>query len=115
MNYSVNIDGVSYELPAYSFGMAEQLDGIKSKTDLREKCEAIYNFAKEKILKEKTEDVLGKFEDVDPNAVIILYEDICSAYREPLEKSALKMVNERLASGEMDKIAALMDKMDKIK
>lgn len=115
MDYSVSFDGETYELPAYNFGMAEELEKIDGTKDLKEKCKLIYNFAQKNVLKEKTEEVLGDFENADPNALVILHANICRAYQEPVEMSTMKMVSERISSGDLDKVVKLMEQIEKIK
>lgn len=113
MDYSVTFENVDYELPAYDFKIADKIEVIKnsrSKT-LRERCKKIYEFCGELIGKAKVAEILGNFNESDPNRIQILWQAIINAYDDPLVQSQYGQVKERVESTGIADIAKIMDKV----
>ena len=88
MNYSIEFDGANYDLVPYSFVISDTLENVDAFNEgtatVREKCKKMYELESEIIGKDTFEADFGKFEDVDPNVLNILWLKIIDAYEKPL-------------------------------
>lgn len=115
MKYNVIIFTEDVELPDYTFSIAEKIEKQEiintSERTLKEKCKAMYDFISSLITKEKTEELLGKFNDSDPNSINIVYLNIVKAYNKPIEDYYTNEQNESMNSETLEKAIQLMDSM----
>lgn len=108
MEYTVIYNGVSYDIPSYSIKISEKLEEIellnRGNQKFKEKCKKMYDFISEIIGKENSTNILGKFEESDPNVINILYLDIVKSYNKPLEDYTQQGLSEKLSDGQLDKM-----------
>ena len=64
-------------------------------------------------VKNNIEELIGKFEDCDPNEINILYLQILKTYNEPLENYKDSDVYARLDNFQIEKLTSLVDALDK--
>lgn len=118
MDYQVEFNGDVFTLPKYNLKIAEQLEKqelYNSKTELhfKEKCKGMYELVCTLLGQENCEKALGKFNNVDPNELNILYLSIIQTYNKPLNN-----FNQSIALGDIDlssydKLIELINAMDK--
>lgn len=122
MNYSIIIESKSYDLPAYSFGIAEKIEKQeilnKSNAKFREKCKSMYDFLVEVLGKTTINDLLGEFNNVEPNLLNLTYLKVISAYNNPIKEYSNENALNSLSDDKLDKLINLlnaMNNLDKLK
>ena len=113
MEYNINRNGESYELPKYTMKIAEKLEKAellnnKASENFKNKCKSMYDFCAELLGKEIVSTLIGKFEESDPNEINILYLDIIKTYNKPLEDYQQAEASDKLNSMEFDKMTELL-------
>lgn len=88
--YTIVRNGETYELPAYTIGIAEKLEeaeAFKAKSkSVKAKFKKMYDVSAELLGRETAESIMGRFEETDPNVINFVYLDIVKAYNKPLEE-----------------------------
>ena len=111
MQYTVIINGISYDIPCYSISISEDLEKIEllnnGNQKFREKCKNMYDFICKILGKENSLEILGKFENSDPNTINITYLEIVKSYNKPLSDYNLENSEQKLSSDLVDKILEL--------
>lgn len=119
MEYTVIWNGQSYDLPCYSLKISEKLEEIeninRSSAKFREKCKKMYDLAEFVIGKQAVLEILGKFDDSDPNKVNILYLEILKSYNKPLEDYSMAGMEEMMNSDELEKVLEIVKALPQIK
>ena len=119
MQYTVHYNDTVVELPKYSLKIAEMLeqqDKINSSPiKFREKCKTMFTTLENIIGNEKISELLGKFEECDPNDINLLYLSVVKAYGEPLNSYNTDSVYNSLNDMQVDKLTRLMDALEKAK
>lgn len=112
MEYKINWNGESYDIPNYSLKIADKLEGIellnRGNQKFRDKCKKMYDFICEMLTKDIVINLLGKFEDSDPNNINILYLEIVKTYNQPLIDYNKSDIEEKLNTDEMSKMSELI-------
>jgi len=118
MDYQVEFNGDVFTLPKYNLKIAEQLEkqelyNSKPGLHFKEKCKGMYELVCTLLGQENCEKALGKFNNVDPNELNILYLSIIQTYNKPLNN-----FNQSIALGDIDlssydKLIELINAMDK--
>ena len=94
--------------------MLEQQDKINSSPiKFREKCKTMFTTLENIIGNEKISELLGKFEECDPNDINLLYLSTVKAYGEPLNSYNTDSVYNSLNDMQVDKLTRLMDALEK--
>lgn len=115
MEYRVEFEGTSYDLPPYNFDLADKIERVKSADGLKEKCRKIYDLLANDIFnKEKVKELVGEFNNVDPNKLLIMFNDIVMAYTKPLTEKNVKMVLEQLEDSGIERAVELAEKAEKL-
>lgn len=113
MTYEINLNGGTIKLPKYSFKIAEKLEEQEKmnagNSSIIDKCGSMYELFEYIFGKEKVVEILGEFNDCDPNEINILYLDIIDAYNSPLTAKQTNQTDSKL-----EKIGASMTKIDKV-
>ena len=112
MNYEVEYQGETFELPAYNFKIAEKLE-VQEKVNagndtIKNKCRKMYNLISELIGSDNVKQALGEFEDTDPNAINLLYLNIVRTYNKPLQEYN----TEQIEDAQLDKLLQLINALD---
>ena len=117
MQYNINYNDTVVTLPKYSLKIAEMLeqqDRINSSPiKFREKCKTMFTTLENIIGNEKISELLGKFEECDPNDINLLYLSTVKAYGEPLNSYNTDSVYNSLNDMQVDKLTRLMDALEK--
>lgn len=117
MQYNINYNDTVVTLPKYSLKIAEMLeqqDKINSSPiKFREKCKTMFTTLENIIGNEKISELLGKFEECDPNDINLLYLSTVKAYGEPLNNYNTDSVYNSLNDMQVDKLTRLMDALEK--
>lgn len=117
MQYNINYNDTVVTLPKYSLKIAEMLeqqDKINSSPiKFREKCKTMFTTLENIIGNEKISELLGKFEECDPNDINLLYLSVVKAYGEPLNSYNTDSVYNSLNDMHVDKLTRLMDALEK--
>ena len=112
MEYSVIIEGTSYDLPSYDFKIADSIEAIKSSVKLREKCKKMYEFIKLTLGKDITEQIIGKFENsCDPNKIQIIYMSIVDQYSKPITEYNMRDIQDKMEESHLAEMAKLIDSL----
>ena len=113
MQYNINYNDTVVTLPKYSLKIAEMLeqqDKINSSPiKFREKCKTMFTTLENIIGNEKISELLGKFEECDPDDINLLYLSTVKAYGEPLNNYNTDSVYNSLNDMQVDKLTRLMD------
>lgn len=118
MNYSIEFDGANYDLVPYSFGISDKLEKVdafnEGNATVREKCKKMYDLESEIIGKDTFESDFGKFEDVDPNVLNILWLKIIDAYEKPLTDFQTERRSQTLDDVEADKVLKVLETLGNV-
>lgn len=118
MNYSIEFDGANYDLAPYSFGISDKLEKVDAFNEgtatVREKCKKMYDLESEIIGKDTFESDFGKFEDVDPNVLNILWLKIIDAYEKPLTDFQTERRSQTLDDVEADKVLKVLETLGNV-
>lgn len=117
--YTIIYKGISYDLPNYSIKISEKLEEIellnRGNQKFRDKCKKMYDFISEMIGKENCIEIIGKFEDSDPNTINIVYLEIVKSYNTPLEEYRKSQMEDKLDSSQVEKILEVVKAIPAIK
>ena len=117
MQYNINYNDTVVTLPKYSLKIAEMLeqqDKINSSPiKFREKCKTMFTTLENIIGNEKISELIGKFEECDPNDINLLYLSVVKAYGEPLNSYNTDSVYNSLNDMQVDKLTRLIDALEK--
>lgn len=118
MNYSIEFDGANYDLAPYSFSVSDKLEKVDAFNEgtatVREKCKKMYDLESEIIGKDTFESDFGKFEDVDPNVLNILWLKIIDAYEKPLTDFQTERRSQTLDDVEADKVLKVLETLGNV-
>lgn len=121
MEYTVTFNGNSYDLPKYTIAIAEKIERQEQinqgQMKLKDKCKLMYELCEDFIGKDKVVECIGKFNEVDPNELNILYLEIVTTYNKPVENYNNERFEGQLSGMQLDKlmdIATVMSQAEKI-
>lgn len=122
MEYTIIMNGRSYDLPKRTLAIAEEIEKA-TKIDMldlpiREKYKVVFKVCQAIIGQKPTEEILGssKIEELDLGEITLLFEKIVDAYQAPiLEYEAEKNEDRlsRLPIAELEKITNAMASIPK--
>jgi hypothetical protein len=117
MNYTVEMNGNVIELPKYTISVMEKIEQVENKTNssasTKTKLQGLYEFSCNLVGKEKVEEVIGKFEEADPNDINILYLSIVREYNKPLNDFEMDKGMEQIKELNNSEITKLGDTVSK--
>ena len=107
MEYTIIEDGKSYDLPKHSVKISNEMESIEkfkaNAKSVKDQLKKMYDFCYEMLGDENAGELLGDFEDSDPNMINIVYLDIVEAYRKPIEDYEREKQSEKLNSYDIKK------------
>lgn len=117
MTYSIIFEGDSLELPQLNFTIAEKLEkaDVVNSSKLKDKCKAMYEVVSEILGRNVTEELLGTFNDVEPNRLQILFLEIKNAYDSPIVAYKSEKVLDTLSDARLDKMISLINMVNSVK
>jgi len=114
MQYTVIINGQSYDLPKKTMKVVEEMDKVAQIDNvkgigIRDKFKALFDFIGGLVGKEAAKEILGsdKLDDVDLSEVTLTFAKIKDAYDKPLEDYNTEKSFQKLNSIPTDKIVQL--------
>lgn len=103
MEYSISYNGIEIKLENYNVKIMNKIEELEEKNKntkrAKDKLRNIYEFIISVSNREQIEEVIGKFDDADPNAINIIYLKIIKEYNKPLSD-----FNSERAKENMDKV-----------
>ena len=121
MNYTIEINNKTLELPSYTLSVMEKIEKVEKNTNsnvaMRTKIKTMYDFVVEFVGKEETEEVIGVMEEADINTLNITYLSILRAYTKPLEDFEMEQHQESmraLNNTDMAKLGETFSKFENI-
>jgi hypothetical protein len=114
MQYTVIINGQSYDLPKKTMKVVEEMDKVAQidtvkGISIRDKFKALFDFISNLVGKENAKAILGsdKLDEVDLSEVTLTFAKIKDAYDKPLEDYNTDKSFQKLNSIPTDKIVQL--------
>lgn len=118
MEYLIYVNGKKYDLPQYNMKIADKEEVIQllngGNQKFREKCKAMYDFCSELLGKDEIVEIIGKFEDIDPNVLNITYLEIVKAYNKPYDEYQSEELKNKLDDTGLNDIGKLLDGLSKV-
>lgn len=119
MEYEIIWNGETYQIPGYSLKIADKLEEIellnRGNQKFRDKCKKMYDFIGDILTKSIATQLLGKFDESDPNNINILYLEIVKTYNKPLVDYNKSDAEEKLNAPELDKVIELVKAIPQLK
>lgn len=110
--YKISFEGKQIDLPKYSVLIAKKIEELGNLSgDLEFKLKTMYDFIKEIIGNEKTEEVLKTFNEADPNDINIIFNLIVMEYNRPFETFQRDKKLEFLQNPELKFVIENIDKI----
>ena len=113
MEYTIIINGRSYDLPKKTVSVMEKMDGIlkidSCRMKARQKFEKMHEFVKDMIGEENAKEAFGtdNLEEMDRSELAITVLKMNDAYNQPLTDYKIEKMRATMNSMQTDKIAAL--------
>ena len=114
MQYTVIVNGQSYDLPKKTIKVVEEMDKVAQIDNvkglgIRDKFKALFDFIGGLVGKEAAKEILGsdKLDDVDLSEVTLTFAKIKDAYDKPLEDYNTDKSFQKLNSIPTEKIVQL--------
>ena len=114
MNYTVIVNGQSYDLPKKTMKVVEEMDKVAQIDNvkgigIRDKFKALFDFIGGLVGKDAAKEILGsdKLDEVDLSEVTLTFAKIKDAYDKPLEDYNTDKSFQKLNSIPTDKIVQL--------
>ena len=117
MEYTIIEDGKSYDLPKHSVKISNEMESIEkfkaNAKSVKDQLKKMYDFCREMLGDENAGELLGDFEDSDPNVINIVYLDIVEAYRKPIEDYEREKQSETLSRYDLKKYIEIFNAFSK--
>lgn len=116
--YSLVFNGRELSLPNYTFKIAEKLEALEasnnSQKKFKEKCKSMYSFEKELLGDDEIKELIGEFEECDPNDISLLYRGIIDCYNSPIIQQRNEQISQLLDNSDLSKITNLVNTINSI-
>lgn len=116
-NYYITYAGQEYDLPQYTFAIADMIEKQEvinsGNAKFKDKCKSMYDLLSKLLGEETLTNLVGKFNDSDPNTINIFYLMVARAYAKPLEEYNEENATIDLDKYQVDKIVNLVEALDK--
>lgn len=118
MNYEITLEnGNVLGLPQYSMAIAKKLENADkvnaSQLSFEKKTKAVYDTVSDIIGKDKVKEIVGAFDEVDPNTIYILYMQIVREYNRPIDDFNRANLERSIEENHVDKITSIIDAAEK--
>ena len=113
MEYTVIINGRSYDLPKKNISVMEQLDAVLKVDQLkirpRQKFEKVHAFLKDMLGEERAKELFGSdsLDEIDLSELSIAVLKINDAYNQPLTDYKIEKIRATMSNMQTDKLTAL--------
>ena len=120
MEYTVIVNGKSYDLPKKTIAVAESLDEVlkvdSTNLKIRQKMEMLHRFSKNILGEENVKEILGTddFEKADTSALAVLVLNINEAYEKPVTEYKTDRMREAFNGIPTEKLTSLTKSMQAV-
>lgn len=120
MEYTVIVNGKSYDLPKKTIAVAESLDEVlkvdSTNLKIRQKMEMLHRFSKNILGEENVKEILGtdELEKVDTSALAVLVLNINEAYEKPVTEYKTDRMREAFNGIPTEKLTSLTKSMQAV-
>jgi hypothetical protein len=119
MQYTVIINGQSYDLPKKTVKVVEEMDKVAQidtvkGIGIRDKFKALFDFIGSLVGKDAAKEILGsdKLDEVDLSEVTLTFKKIMDAYDKPLTDYQADKAREKFSNLPIDQITNLAGAVD---
>src|SRR5574344_1584239 len=119
MQYTVIVNGQSYDLPKKTMKVVEEMDKVAQidtvkGIGIRDKFKALFDFIGGLVGKENAKEILSsdKLDEVDLSEVTLTFKKIMDAYDKPLTDYQADKVREKFSNLPIDQITNLAGAVD---
>ena len=120
MEYTVIVNGKSYDLPKKTIAVAESLEEVlkvdSTNLKIRQKMEKLHRFSKDLLGEDNVKEILGTddLEDVDTSALAMLVLNINEAYEKPVTEYRTDKMREAFNGIPTEKLSSLTKSMQAV-
>ena len=114
MEYTVIMNGRSYDLPKKTLSVVEKIDKVLKLDEtkglsVKQKYEKLHGFIKETIGEENTAEMLGSSDlsEIDLSEITLAARKIIDAYEKPVNDYVMEKQKEQLDAVPIDKIISM--------
>lgn len=117
--YSIVFNGTEVNLPKYSFTIANKIEEIEISNNnaskkFKDKCNLMYKFESELIGKQQLSDLIGDFNDCDPNDINLLYLSIVASYQKPIADYNSEATESKMNDANLSKLLEVLNVVSSI-
>ena len=117
--YSIVFNGTEVNLPKYSFTIANKIEEIEisnnnSSKKFKDKCNLMYKFESELIGKQQLSELIGDFNDCDPNDINLLYLSIVESYQKPIADYNSEATESKMNDANLSKLLEVLNVVSNI-
>lgn len=120
MEYTVIINGKSYDLPKKTIAVAESLEEVlkvdSTNLKIRQKMEKLHRFSKDLLGEDNVKEILGTddLEEADTSALAMLVLNINEAYEKPVTEYRTDKMREAFNGIPTEKLSSLTKSMQTV-
>ena len=121
MEYTVIVNGKSYDLPKKTIAVAESLEEVlkvdSTNLKIRQKMEKLHRFSKDLLGEDNVKEILGTddLEEADTSALAMLVLNINEAYEKPVTEYRTDKMREAFNGIPTEKLSSLTKSMQAVK
>nr|DAQ31559.1 MAG TPA: hypothetical protein [Caudoviricetes sp.] len=117
--YSIVFNGTEVNLPKYSFTIANKIEEIEISNNnaskkFKDKCNLMYKFESELIGKQQLSELIGDFNDCDPNDINLLYLSIVASYQKPIADYNSEATESKMNDANLSKLLEVLNVVSSI-
>lgn len=117
--YSIVFNGTEVNLPNYSFTIANKIEEIEISNNnagkkFKDKCNLMYKFESELIGKQQLSELIGDFNDCDPNDINLLYLKIVASYQKPITDYNSEATESKMNDANLSKLLEVLNAVSNI-
>ena len=120
MEYTVIVNGKSYDLPKKTIAVAESLEEVlkvdSTNLKIRQKMEKLHRFSKDLLGEDNVKEILGTddLEEADTSALAMLVLNINEAYEKPVTEYRTDKMREPFNGIPTEKLSSLTKSMQTV-
>lgn len=114
MEYTIIVDGRSYDLPKKTLSVVEKIDGVLKVDEIkglsvRQRFEKLHGFVKEMVGEENATEMFGSsnLSEIDLSEVTLAAKRIIDAYEKPLADYEMEKRYDKINSLPIDKLTSV--------
>lgn len=117
--YSIVFNGTEVNIPNYSFTTANKIEEIEISNNnagkkFKDKCSLMYKFESELIGKQQLSELIGEFNDCDPNDINLLYLKIVASYQQPIADYNSEATESKMNDANLSKLLEVLNAVSNI-